>query len=193
VDNEMDPFLILLLLTPLITGVVCARGSGGAKVVSSAKISKEDTPTEEYIPEVEEPRAELRELPIETIEGIGRVYGEKLRGAGISSVEDLLASGIVQVANICGVPEETAAKWQAMSRFCWLEGISEEDSEAIVMVGIRSYEDLANAQADNLLSLVTKAVTDGTVEVPEGYEFTHEMVETWIQAAKTFVSEWSKM
>ena len=108
-------------------------------------------------------------------------------------MEDLLASGIVQVANICGVPEETAAKWQAMSRFCWLEGISEEDSEAIVTVGIRSYEDLANAQADNLLSMVTKAVADGTVDVPEGYEFTYEMVQTWIQSAKTFISEWSKL
>jgi hypothetical protein len=189
----MDLLLLLLLLAPLVTGVVCSRGASGAEVVSSAKVSREEAPVEEYVPEVEEPSAKLRELPIETIEGIGKTYGEKLRNAGISSVEDLLASGIVQVANICGVSEEVAAKWQAMSRFCWLDGISEEDSEAIVTVGIKSYEDLANAQIDDLLSMVTEAVADGTVDVPEGYEFTYEMVQTWINAAKTFISDWSKL
>ncbi|MHA2118498.1 MAG: DUF4332 domain-containing protein [Candidatus Thorarchaeota archaeon] len=189
----MDPLLILLLLTPLITGVVCSRGAAGGEVVSSAKVSKEETLTEEYVPKVEEPAASLEELPIETIEGIGSVYGRKLRKAGIATVEDLLTAGTIQVARICGVSQEMAAKWQAMSRFCWLDGISEEDSEAIVQVGIQSYQDLANVEPSVLLSKVTQAVADGTVEVPEGYEFTIDMVHTWIQAAKTFISDWSKM
>jgi predicted RecB family nuclease len=190
----MDPFLLLLLLTPLITGVVCSsRSSAGAEVVSSAKTSKEEASTEEYVPKVEEPAAKLEELPIETIEGIGSVYGRKLRKAGIATVEDLLTAGTIQVARICDVSEEVACKWQAMSRFCWLDGISEEDSEAIVQVGIKTYQDLINADPDNLLSLVNQAVADGIVDVPEGYEFTLDMVQTWIQAAKSFVSEWSKM
>ncbi len=189
----MDPLLILLLLTPLITGAVCSRGAASGEVVSSAIASKEEALTEEYVPKVEEPAASLEELPIETIEGIGSVYGRKLRKAGITTVEDLLTAGTIQVARICGVSQEIAAKWQAMSRFCWLDGISEEDSEAIVQIGIHSYQDLAIAEPDILLTRVTQAVADGTVEVPEGYEFTYEMVQTWIQAAKTFISEWSNL
>jgi predicted RecB family nuclease len=192
VEDLMDPFLIYLLLAPLITGVVCLRGSAKAKAASSPKRSKKETSIEEYVPKVEEPTAKLRDLPIETIEGIGSAYGRKLRRAGIITVEDLLAAGTIQVARICDVSEDTAAKWQAMSRFCWLEGISEEDSEAIVQVGIRNYQDLANSDADILLMKVTQAVADGTVEVPEGYEFTVEMVQTWIEAVKTFIADWQK-
>jgi predicted RecB family nuclease len=186
----MDPLLILLMLTPLITGVVCSRGAAGGEVVSSAKVSKEEALAEEYVPKVEEPAASLEELPIETIEGIGSVYGRKLRKAGIATVEDLLTAGTIQVARICDVSEEVASKWQAMSRFCWLDGISEEDSEAIVQVGIKTYQDLANADPDNLLALVTQAVANGTVEVPDGYEFTREMVQNWINAVKSFISDW---
>jgi hypothetical protein len=52
----MDTLLLLLLLTPLITGVVCSkRSSAGAEVMSSVKTSKEETSTEEYVPKVEEP------------------------------------------------------------------------------------------------------------------------------------------
>ncbi|MHA2002806.1 MAG: DUF4332 domain-containing protein [Candidatus Thorarchaeota archaeon] len=151
------------------------------------------SPSAEYVPKVEEPEAKLQELPIETIEGIGSVYGGKLRKAGIATVEDLLTAGTIQVARICGVSQEIATRWQAMSRFCWLDGISEEDSEAIVHVDIISYQDLANAEPDILLAKVIQAVADGTVEVPEGYVFTIDMVKTWIQAAKTFITEWSKM
>ena len=188
----MDTFLIYLLLAPLITGVVCLRGSTERKAASSAKSPKEETSTEEYVPKVEEPTAKLRDLPIETIEGIGSTYGRKLRRAGIITVEDLLAAGTIHVARICDVSEDMAAKWQAMSRFCWLEGISEEDSEAIVQVGIRNYQDLANSDADVLLVKVTQAVADGTVEVPKGYEFTIEMVQTWIEAVKKFITDWQK-
>ncbi|MHA2303018.1 MAG: DUF4332 domain-containing protein, partial [Candidatus Thorarchaeota archaeon] len=158
-----------------------------------AKTSKEEVSTEEYVPKVEEPAAKLQELPIETIEGIGSIYGGKLRKAGIATVEDLLTAGTIQVARICDVSEEVASKWQAMSRFCWLDGISEEDSEAIVQVGIKTYQDLANTEPDILLAKVTQAVSDGTVEVPEGYEFTLEMVQTWIEAVKTFITDWQNL
>ena len=38
---------------------------------------------EEYVPDVEAPAAELSKLPIETIEGIGEVYGKELKAAGV--------------------------------------------------------------------------------------------------------------
>ncbi|MFW9846148.1 MAG: DUF4332 domain-containing protein [Candidatus Thorarchaeota archaeon] len=191
----MDPFLLLLLFAPVILGVVCSSKSKPAagEVISSAKTVKEEQDSEEYVPEVEEPKAKLVDLPIETIEGIGKIYGEKLRAAGISSVEDLLATGTLQVSKICGVSQEVAAKWQAMSRFCWLDGISEEDSEAIVAIGITQYGDLANADPGEILSKVTSAVADGTVEVPEGYEFTYAMVEQWIASVKKFIETWEKL
>ncbi|MFX0054393.1 MAG: DUF4332 domain-containing protein [Promethearchaeota archaeon] len=190
----MDSLLALLLLTPLIIGGFCSsKGAAKSDASSSARTSNKEIPSEEYVPKVEEPAAKLQELPIETVEGIGSAFGAKLRRAGIATVEDLLAAGTIQVARICGVSEDMASKWQAMSRFCWLEGISEEDSEAIVNVGIRNYRDLADAEPDILLAEVTQAVADGTVEIPKGYEFTLEKVEKWIEVAKTFINEWQKL
>ncbi|MHA1956354.1 MAG: helix-hairpin-helix domain-containing protein [Candidatus Thorarchaeota archaeon] len=62
-----------------------------------------DPSVETYVPAVEEPRAELKELPIETVEGIGTKYGEMLRNAGIDTVSKLLTSKADEVAKICGV------------------------------------------------------------------------------------------
>lgn len=184
---------MFLLLTPIITGAFCSsKGAAKTEVLPSAKTSNKEIRSEEYVPKVEEPAAKLQELPIETVEGIGTVFGAKLRKGGIATVEDLLTSGTIQVARICGVSEDMASKWQAMSRFCWLEGISEEDSEAIVNVGIKNYRDLADAEPDVLLAKVTQAVADGAVEIPKGYEFTLEKVQKWIEVVTTFINEWQR-
>jgi predicted flap endonuclease-1-like 5' DNA nuclease len=144
-----------------------------------------DSDREVHTPEVVKPAAQLSELPIETIEGIGDVYGGDLRGAGIDSVQDLIGTPASRVAEIADVSERTAQGWIAMARFAWLDGVSEEDAEAIVFAtGIDDLKELAKADAEGLLRKIKRAVKSEDVRVPAGYEFTIEKVKTWIESAK---------
>jgi hypothetical protein len=144
-----------------------------------------DVGIEVHTPEVVKPTAHLSELPIETIEGIGEVYGGDLRAARIDSVQDLIGTPASRVAEIADVGERTAEGWIAMARFAWLEGVSEEDAEAIVFAtGIDDVKSLARADAEDLLRKIKKAVESEDVRVPAGYEFTTEKVKTWIHSAK---------
>jgi hypothetical protein len=143
---------------------------------------------EQYVPEVEKPKAALSELPIETIEGIGKTYGEELRAAGINTVEDLLAADPENIGNICDVSIEVAEKWIAMGRFTWLDTVSEEDAEAIVAVSaIQTLEDLSQSDTIELLEKIKAAVASGHVRVPANYKFTLEMVQSWINEAKGLI------
>jgi hypothetical protein len=158
------------------------------RVLDAKPVESEASEIEKYVPEVEEPKAALRELPIETIEGIGATFGNELRAAGIETVEDLLGSDPETVANICDVSVEVAERWIAMGRFTWLDTVSEEDAEAIVEVSeIKTLEDLAKADAVELLERIKAAVAAGDVRIPSGYEFTLEKVEEWINEAKGLV------
>ncbi|MCK5150817.1 MAG: DUF4332 domain-containing protein [Candidatus Thorarchaeota archaeon] len=140
---------------------------------------------EEYVPEVEEPTVAISDLPIETIEGIGEIYGKLLRDAGIITVADLNSANATKVAEICDVNTEQAERWIAMSHFAWLNEISEEDAEAIVFAtGMTTLKELSGADASDVLSTIEKSVKIGKVRVPEGYEFTLEKVKAWISAAK---------
>ncbi|MGY5877140.1 MAG: DUF4332 domain-containing protein [Candidatus Thorarchaeota archaeon] len=146
---------------------------------------EESSEVEEYVPEVEEPGANLKDLPIETIEGIGEIFGEKLRKTGIDSVQDLVDSTPDKVAEICDVEVARARRWMTMGRFTRLDSVSEEDAEALVVAaGITELKSLANADAKDLLSKIQMAVDSGDVQVPAGYEFTLDMVEKWIRETR---------
>ncbi len=145
--------------------------------------------TEVYVPEVVKPRAFLSELPVETIEGIGTAYGMELRNAGIVTVDDLLAAEPERVAEICGVSVKMAERWISMSRFTWMEEVSEEDAEALVAVGMTELKELAAADPYDLFDRIRGAVDRGEVQVPEGYEISVEAVQKWIEAAKDLTSE----
>ncbi|MFW9888470.1 MAG: DUF4332 domain-containing protein, partial [Candidatus Thorarchaeota archaeon] len=140
---------------------------------------------ERHTPEVVEPKVSLTELPIETIEGIGEKYGKLLRGNGIDSVDDLINADPIRVAEVTDVGVSVARRWIAMSRFAWLEGISEEDAEAIVFAtGIKTVKALSRANPADMLEKIKKALAKGDVRIPAGYEFTIEMVERWVESAQ---------
>jgi predicted flap endonuclease-1-like 5' DNA nuclease len=158
---------------------VASTSKGDKKAKSS------DEHAEVYVPEVVRPTIEPSKLPIETIEGIGPVYGKLLRNAGYPTVADIVAVDAETVAEICSVNVEQAARWIAMSRFAWLDEISEEDAEAIVFAtGITDLDELAAANPDELFTKVKAGLADGSFKVPANYEITLEKVKAWINAAK---------
>lgn len=145
----------------------------------------EEEHVEEYVPEVEAPAAKLTKLPIETIEGIGDVYGKELKAAGIATVADLMVADADKVAEVTDVKKEQAERWIAMSRFAWLDEVSEEDAEAIVFAtGITDLETLAKASANDIYNKIQVALDEGDVRVPAGYKFSKDKIKTWIDAAK---------
>ncbi len=148
----------------------------------------EEEHAELHVPAVEKPAAPLTDLPIESIEGIGPVYGEKLREAGIPTVAEMLAADPENVANICDVNVEQAERWIAMSRFSWLDTVSEEDAEAIVFAtGMEDLKSLSEASAEGLYQKITGALAEGDVRVPAGYKFSVEQIQKWIDEAKSLV------
>lgn len=150
-----------------------------------SKPKADDKHAERHTPEVVLPTVSLRELPIETIEGIGEKYGKMLRAKGIDSVDDLINADPVRIAEITDVGLSVSKRWIAMSRFAWLDDVSEEDAEAIVFAtGIKTVKALARANPADLLDKIEKAVASGDVRIPAGYEFTIEMAEKWVESAR---------
>ncbi len=139
---------------------------------------------DEYVPAVEAPAAEISKLPIETIEGIGEVYGKELKAAGIATVADLMVADVDKVAEVTDVNKEQAERWIAMSRFAWMDEVSEEDAEAIVFAtGITDLKTLGDASAEDIYEKILTALDEGDVRVPAGYKFTKKKIQTWIDAA----------
>ncbi len=158
------------------------------KKKASKPAKKADKHEEKHVPEVVQPKVELSQLPIETIEGIGETYGSMLRDAGIDSVQDLLGTRPERVAEICDVGSEVAGKWVAMGRFAWIDGISEEDAEAIVFAtGITTLDDLAAADPEAILRKVKSALSSEEFRVPAGYTFDLKQVRGWVAAAKDLI------
>jgi len=158
------------------------------KKKASKPAKRPDKHEEKHVPEVVQPKVELSQLPIETIEGIGETYGAMLRDEGIDSVQDLLGTRPERVAEICGVGSEIAGKWVAMGRFAWIDGISEEDAEAIVYAtGIITLDDLAAADPEALLRKVKSALASEEFRVPAGYKFDLKKVRGWVDAAKDLI------
>ncbi|MHA2040387.1 MAG: DUF4332 domain-containing protein [Candidatus Thorarchaeota archaeon] len=150
-----------------------------------AKAKQDEKHAEVHTPEVIQPKVSLTELPIETIEGIGEKYGALLRKKGIDSVDDLINADPVRIAEITDVATSVAKRWIAMSRFAWLDGVSEEDAEAIVFgTGIKTVKALARADPATMLEKIKAAVGTGDVRIPAGYEFTIEMAKTWVESAR---------
>lgn len=64
----------------------------------------------------------------------------------------------------------------------------EEDAEAIVFAtAISDLEGLANANADDILQKIRKALEEGDVRVPAGYHFGIARIRLWIEEAKSLV------
>ncbi len=122
--------------------------------------------------------------PVEEVEGIGRVYGGKLRRAGIKYVEQLGKSSATKVSTTCDVPKDTAQKWIYMARLLAVPSVGEEDAEALVLAcGITTRKQLSGADPASLYRKISRAVAAGKVIVPKEYKFTRAMAEKWVKDA----------
>ncbi|MFX0079621.1 MAG: DUF4332 domain-containing protein [Candidatus Hermodarchaeota archaeon] len=161
-----------------------------AKEKPEAKAIEPAEGPEMFVPEVLLPQPGTKQLPIETIEGIGKAYGDKLREGSIDWVEDLALTTPENVMKLTGVNQLHAQKWIAMARLTWLDDVSNEDAECIVLgAHITSIEELAVADPDDLYNKISTAEKFGRVQVPQGYTISKDKVRKWISSAQKEMPE----
>jgi predicted flap endonuclease-1-like 5' DNA nuclease len=123
---------------------------------------------------------------IETIEGIGLVYVEKLRAAGIRTVEALLRAGATpegrkELAERTGIGDEYILDWVNRADLMRVRGVGEEYSDLLEKAGVDTVIELAQRNPDNLhQKLLEVNVEKRLVRRPP----TRGMVTRWVEHAK---------
>jgi predicted flap endonuclease-1-like 5' DNA nuclease len=123
---------------------------------------------------------------IETIEGIGLVYVEKLRAAGIRTVEALLRAGATpegrkELAERTGIGDEYILDWVNRADLMRVRGVGEEYSDLLEKAGVDTVIELAQRNPDNLhQKLLGVNVEKRLVRRPP----TRGMVTRWVEHAK---------
>jgi len=92
---------------------------------------------------------------LEVIEGIGPIYAEKLRDAGISTIEALLEAGATAegrkaLEEATGIGHEYILDWVNRADLMRIRGVGEEYSDLLEKAGVDTVVELAQRNADNL-------------------------------------------
>jgi predicted flap endonuclease-1-like 5' DNA nuclease len=124
---------------------------------------------------------------IEDIEGIGPGHAEKLRAAGVPSVEELLSAGKTAamrraLAEKTGLNADSILTWVNHADLFRINGVAGEFAELLEASGVDTVPELAQRSAANLHSRMSEvnAQKSLTRRVP-----TAEQLERWIAEAKT--------
>ncbi|OJV79604.1 MAG: ferredoxin [Bacteroidia bacterium 44-10] len=96
---------------------------------------------------------------IEEIEGIGSVYGEKLRAAGIITPAGLLEecatkSGRAALAKDTGINEKLILKWTNHADLFRINGVGPQFSELLEAAGVDTVKEFRNRKAENLYAKI---------------------------------------
>ncbi len=127
--------------------------------------------------------------PIETVEGIAKKFGAKLRKVGITRTDHLLEraatrKGRKEVAEATGIDEKLILKWTNMCDLMRVKGVGEEYSELLEAAGVDTVKELRNRKPENLhkaLVEANKSRKNGLVRQLPG----PSQVEKWVKHAKT--------
>ena len=124
---------------------------------------------------------------IETIEGIGKVYGDKLREAGLKDTAALLAACAgpkdrAALAAKTGIPDARVLEFANRADLMRVKGIGEEYSDLLEAAGVDTVKELKTRRADNLTAKMTEinAAKKLVRQLPS-----EKQVADWIEHAKT--------
>jgi predicted flap endonuclease-1-like 5' DNA nuclease len=92
---------------------------------------------------------------IEDIEGIGPVYAEMLKAAGVANTSQLLAEGgdrkgRLQLAERCGINEKLILKWVNMSDLFRIKGVAGQWGELLEASGVDTVKELCHRNPEKL-------------------------------------------
>ena len=123
---------------------------------------------------------------IETIEGIGPTYGNRLRNSGVKTVEDLLRLGATRngrrsLAYKVGVAPAALLKWVYRADFFRIKGIGTQYSSLLESAGVNTVTDLSMRNPVNLYERLRKINKKKNLvrRTPPA-----KTVEDWVKSAK---------
>jgi predicted flap endonuclease-1-like 5' DNA nuclease len=123
---------------------------------------------------------------LETIEGIGDVYAQKLRQVGVGTVEALLEAGATRkgrkdLQQATGIGHEFILDWVNRADMMRISGIGEEYSDLLEKGGVDTVVELAQRNSDNLYQKLMEVNAEKRlVRRPPS----RTMVDQWVQQAK---------
>jgi len=99
---------------------------------------------------------------IEDLEGVGKVYAEKLVAAGIKDTDKLLAAcktakQRAELATRTGISSKRLGKWANMVDLYRISGIGSEYAQLLEAAGVDTVPELAQRNAANLAAAMAKA------------------------------------
>ena len=130
----------------------------------------------------------MADYKIEDIEGIGKVYGPKLRNLDIKTVAELLEKGKhpkgrKELAEATGIDGTLILKWVNMADLFRIKGIGPEYSELLEKAGVDTVKELKHRVPEHLhakLAEVNTTAGKPLVRVLPGLA----AVQAWIEEAK---------
>ena len=125
-------------------------------------------------------------MKIEDLEGVGPVYGAKLREAGVQTTDDLLsragpAAGRRALAASTGISPDVLLRWTNHVDLYRISGIGSEYADLLEASGVDSCAELAQRNPANLATTMAEAnAARGLVRrLPA-----ESVVAGWIEQAK---------
>ncbi len=162
-----------------------AAAAEAAAAKAAAEAAAEARRPEPSEAPVEEPAA-ARTGDIVEIEGIGPAYAEKLRGAGVASIEALLEQGATSEGRAAlveqtGIDAVRVLRWVNHADLLRVDGVSPDSAELLEAAGVDSVPELAQRNVDNLVTALTETNEARNLvrQVPSAAEVTD-----WIEQAK---------
>ena len=132
------------------------------------------------------PSSEFRK-EIEYIEGIGPVYGQKLRGAGIATVLDLLVNGATRrgrkhIADQTGLQQSQILTWVNHVDLFRIKGVAQEYADLLEQSGVDTVVELAQRNPANLHKRMLDINEQRALvrRAPHASE-----VQSWVEQAKS--------
>lgn len=123
---------------------------------------------------------------LEVIEGIGPIYANQLRAAGIRSIEALLEAGATPMGRAdleerSGIGHALILEWVNLADLMRIKGVGEEYSDLLEEAGVDTVKELRNRVPENLHEAILR--TNETKELVRRLP-TLGMVRDWVQQAK---------
>ncbi len=123
---------------------------------------------------------------LQTIEGIGDTYAEKLEMAGVGSLEALLeqgktAKGRTDLVEKTGISGKLVLKWVNRADLFRVKGIGEEYGDLLEIAGVDTVPGLAQRNAENLYNKMAEVNEERKLvrRLPS-----QNQVADWIEQAK---------
>lgn len=120
------------------------------------------------------------------IEGVGEVYAQKLKDAGIANTDDLLAKGATpkgrqEIEVKTGISHALILEWVNHVDLFRIKGVGEEYSDLLEEAGVDTVPELAKRKAENLYEKLAQVNEEKKLvrQLP-----TQAAVAAWIEQAK---------